>query len=533
MFSEIGNQQNIMKIKLIIRNLCIGFISLMATAQYAIAQVSKPNVIIIYADDLGYGDLSCYGATQIQTPNIDKLARGGIRFTNAHSTASTCTPSRYSLLTGEYAFRNKDAHILPGDASMLVPLDRATLGTVFQKAGYKTAVVGKWHIGLGTKKGINWNEEVKPSPNDVGFDYSFIFPATADRVPTIYLKNHHVIALEPTDSIAVSYNRKTGNEATGRDHPELLKMKASHRHDGTIVNGIGRIGWMSGGRLARWTDEELAGDFLAEAKRFITQNRDKPFFLYYPVNEIHVPRMPATRFKGKSKLGYRGDVTLEMDYVVGEILKTLNYLDLIKNTLVIFSSDNGPVLDDGYVDYAVQKANGHKPAGYFRGGKYSMFEGGTRIPFIVSWPGSIEPGVSDALISQVDLLSSFAKMARVKLESRDGRDSQNLLDVLIGKSGAGRKSYIEQNNGAVLAYIEDGWKYIEPGNGPALFVDVNIESGLSKQPQLYNLNIDPGESKNLASQYPEKVKEMAEVLKKLRLESGILPDNKSGMQKFQ
>lgn len=476
----------------------------------------KPNVIIIYADDLGYGDLSCYGATDIRTPNIDRLASEGLRFTNAHATASTCTPSRFSILTGEYAFRNKGAHILPGNASLLISTHQATLGTVFQEAGYHTACVGKWHVGLGPEEGPDWNGEVKPGPNEVGFDYSFIFPATADRVPTVYLENHRVIALDSTDPIEVSYTHKVGDEPTGKENPELLKMKASHGHDNTIVNGIGRIGWMKGGHKARWTDEALANDFLAQAQMFIEKNKQHPFFLYYAVNEIHVPRMPDTRFKGKSNLGYRGDVILEMDDVVGRLMKTLDYLDLTKNTIIIFSSDNGPVLDDGYEDQAVEMNHGHKPAGPFRGGKYSMFEGGTRMPFIVRWPGVIAPGVSDALISQVDLVSTFAALTNQQLKPGDAPDSRNMLEVLMGKSNQGRTSYVEQNNGSVLAYIEDGWKYIQPHQGPALMKNVNIESGLSLKPQLYHLKTDEGEQDNLAARYPDKVKQMAAALNKIQ-----------------
>lgn len=480
---------------------------------------AKPNVIIIYADDLGYGDLSCYGATQIHTPNVDRLASEGLRFTDAHSSASTCTPSRFSILTGEYAFRNKGAHILPGNASLLIPLHQATLGTLFQGAGYRTACIGKWHVGLGPAGGPDWNGVIKPGPNEVGFDYSFIFPATADRVPTVYVENHRIIALDSTDPITVSYQHKVGNDPTGKEHPELLKMKSSHGHDGTIVNGIGRIGWMTGGYKARWADEALADDFLSEAQQFIERNKSHPFFLYYAVNEIHVPRMPDTRFKGKSHLGYRGDVILEMDYVVGQLLKTLDYLGLSKNTLIVFSSDNGPVLDDGYRDQAVEMDHGHKPAGPFRGGKYSVFEGGTRMPFIVRWPGVVTPGVSDALISQVDLLASFAALTHQELKPQDAPDSHDLLDVLLGKSTRGRTSNIEQNNGSVLAFVQDGWKYIEPHKGPAVLREVNIESGLNPAPQLYNLRADPGEKHNLASEYPEKVSRLAAALKQ-RQETG-------------
>jgi arylsulfatase A-like enzyme len=475
-----------------------------------------PNVIIIYADDLGYGDLGCYGATRIQTPHIDQLAKEGLRFTDAHSSASTCTPSRFSILTGEYAFRDQSARILPGNASLLISLDQATIGTVFQKAGYQTACVGKWHVGLGPKGGPDWNGEITPGPNEVGFDYSFIFPATADRVPTVYVENHRVVALDKNDPIEVSYQHKVGDDPTGKENPGLLKMKSSHGHDGTIVNGIGRIGWMKGGHLARWTDESLANDFLAQAQMFIEKNAHHPFFLYYAVNEVHVPRMPDTRFKGKSKLGYRGDVILEMDDVVGRLLKTLDYLDLTKNTLIIFTSDNGPVLDDGYVDSAVEKDHGHKPAGPFRGGKYSLFEGGTRMPFIVTWPGVVKPGVSDALISQVDLLASFAALTHQKLTNRDAPDSRDMLSSLLGRTKQGRSSYVEQNNGGVLALIKGNWKYIEPHKGPALLKAVNIESGLSIQPQLYDLSKDTGEKNNLAGAHPDIVKQMAAELKQIK-----------------
>lgn len=496
---------------------CLGFLFLSACSQTKENDPpEKPNVIVIYADDLGYGDVSCYGATQIQTPNIDKLASEGLRFTNGHCGASTCTPSRYTILTGEYAFRNKKARILPGNASLLIPTDQATLGTVFQQAGYKTACVGKWHVGLGPVEGPDWNGEIKPGPNEVGFDYSFIFPATADRVPTVYVENHRIVALDSSDPIEVNYQHKIGNEPTGKENPELLKMKSSHGHNNTIVNGIGRIGWMTGGQKARWTDESLAEDFLAQAQMFIEKNKDHPFFLYYAVNEIHVPRMPDTRFKGKSKLGYRGDVILEMDYLVGEIRKTLDYLDLTKNTIIIFSSDNGPVLDDGYVDGAVEMAHGHEPAGPLRGGKYSMFEGGTRVPFIITWPGTIKPGESDALVSQVDLVASFAAMNNVELQDGDAVDSRNLLDALLGRSEEGRKTNVEQNNGGVLALVSDGWKYIEPHKGPALLKATNIESGLSMQPQLYNLKKDIGEQNNLASKYPDRVKQMAAELEKIK-----------------
>ncbi|HEY6083675.1 MAG TPA: sulfatase-like hydrolase/transferase, partial [Chitinophagaceae bacterium] len=220
----------------------------------------KPNVIIILSDDVGYGDVSCYGGVSINTPNIDRLATRGLRFTNGHASASTCTPSRYSILTGQYAWRKRGTDILPGSASLIIPTDRATLGTLFQQAGYHTAAIGKWHLGLGSAAGPDWNGLIKPGPNEVGFDYSFLIPATPDRVPCVYVENHHVVNLDPKDPISVSYQHPVGSLPTGREAPDRLKMKTSpgQGHLGTIINGISRIGWMSGGRSAWWTDSTIS-----------------------------------------------------------------------------------------------------------------------------------------------------------------------------------------------------------------------------------------------------------------------------------
>jgi arylsulfatase A-like enzyme len=488
----------------------------------AINAQQKPNVIFIYADDLGYGDLSCYGATKIHTPNVDKLAAQGLRFTNGHTTSATCTPSRYALMTGQYPWRKSGTGVLPGDAALIIPTDKITLPKLFQNAGYRTGIVGKWHLGLGEQVEKDWNGEIKPGPNEVGFDYSFIFPATADRVPTVFLENHHVVALDTSDPIAVDYKKPVGIDPTGKDHPELLKMQSSpgQGHNQTIVNGIGRIGYMSGGKKARWTDEEMPLTFLEKAKQFIEDNRQKPFFLYYSLTEPHVPRMPSTMFKGESSLGCRGDAILQLDWAVGEIMKQLDYLGLSKNTLVIFSSDNGPVLDDGYQDEAVTKINGHKPAGPLRGGKYSAFEAGTRVPWIVRWPGVIKNGSSDALISQVDLLASFAKLLNQSLPNGDAEDSKSLLNTLLGKTKKGRESVVLQ--GGALSIVKDNWKYIEPGKGPGLYKEVDIESGYDVEPQLYNLTDDIGERNNLSEKFPDKVKELSGLLQAIKEQNKII-----------
>lgn len=475
--------------------------------------IEKPNVIIINTDDLGYGDLSAYGATEIKTPNIDALADNGIRFTNGHATSATCTPSRYALLTGEYPWR-RDTKILPGDAALIISTDKITIPSMFQKAGYTTGIVGKWHLGLGKTLEKDWNKPIAPGPNEVGFNYSFIFPATADRVPTVFMENGLVLGLKAGDPIDVNYKEAIGNDPTGVSNPELLKMPASpnHGHNNTIVNGIGRIGYMSGGHKARWTDEEVPLTFLVKAQEFIERNKSNPFFLYYALTEPHVPRMPSTIFKGKSKLGYRGDAILQIDWAVGEILKQLNVLGLKKKTIVIFTSDNGPVLDDGYVDYAVEMNGEHRPAGPFRGGKYSAFEGGSRIPFIISWPGSVQQGTSDALVSQVDLLRSFADLIKQPLSDAQAQDSKNILSAFLGESKQGRDILIKE--GGALSVIKGDWKYISPRAGAAIANLTNIETGNADEDQLYNLKEDIGEKNNLAKKYPKKVAELKRILKK-------------------
>jgi len=481
-----------------------------------------PNVVVIYADDLGYGDVSCYGATKIKTPNIDKLASQGLRFTNAHSPSATCTPSRYAMLTGEYAWRQKGTGIARGDARMIIQPGRTTLPLVMQKAGYTTGAIGKWHLGLGSHgRELDWNAEITPGPLDIGFDYCFLIPATGDRVPCVYVENRRVVGLDPDDPIEVSFNKPVGDEPTGKDHPELLKMHPSHGHNQTIINGISRIGYMSGGKAARWVDEDMADVITSKAKDFIENNKDRPFFLYFSTHDIHVPRVPHSRFAGKSGLGPRGDVILQLDWCTGEILKTLDHLNLTENTMVIFTSDNGPVVDDGYKDQAVENLSGHKPAGPLRGGKYSAFDAGTRVPFIVCWPGRVKAHVSEALVCQIDLMASLAALNGQKLTRDEAPDSFNVLSALLGKAPMGRDHLVE--HAGVLSLIKGDWKYIEPGMGPRMNRNVNIELGNDREPQLYNLRSDIGERHNVASEHPELVRELAALLKKIREDGHTRP----------
>ena len=491
----------------------IFLILLTALPTIALAQ-TRPNVVLIYMDDLGYGDVSSYGAGTVKTPNIDRLAREGLRFTDGHSAAATCTPSRYALMTGEYAFRKKGTGILPGDAALIVEPGRTTLPSVLQKAGYTTGVVGKWHLGLGPQGGPDWNGTIAPGPLDVGFQSAFIMAATGDRVPTVYIENRRVVGLDPRDPISVSYAKKVGSWPTGRENPDLLTMHPSHGHDMTIVNGISRIGWMTGGKAALWKDEDMADLFTSKAVTFIEQNRSTPFFLYFATHDLHVPRVPNPRFAGSSGMGPRGDALVEGDWSVGRILETLDRLKLADRTLVIFTSDNGPVVDDGYKDEAVEKLGAHKPAGPLRGGKGSNFEGGTRVPFLVRWTGQIKPGVSSALVSQIDLLASFASFTGYKLADADAPDSFDVMAALLGKTTTGRQSLVQQST--VLSLRDGNWKYIEPSQGPAVTANTNIETGNDPNGQLYDLGSDLGERQNLAAKQPERMREMAARLAEIR-----------------
>jgi arylsulfatase A-like enzyme len=346
------------------------------------AEPDRPNVVLIYADDLGYGDLSSYGATELTTPHLDTLARQGLRFANAYASAATCTPSRYSLLTGRYAFRKEGASILPSDAGLVIDTTRTTLASMLNDAGYATGIIGKWHLGLGHDS-VNWNERIAPGPLELGFDRSFIVPATNDRVPTVYVKGHHVYNLSEGDPpLRVRYDEKIGDLPTGLSHPEKLRYPADSQHSGTIVNGISRIGWMVGGQSAWWSDAKMASTFLQRARQFVEDTKDRPSFLFLPLHDVHVPRWPAKQFRGESGTGLRGGAIKQIDWVVGQVRMTLRRLDLAKNTLVLFTSDNGPVYDDGYDDGAVANADGHDANGPLRGGKYQSFEEGIRVPFI-------------------------------------------------------------------------------------------------------------------------------------------------------
>ncbi|WP_068546829.1 sulfatase family protein [Thalassotalea crassostreae] len=482
-------------------------------AQSSGSENVKPNVVIFYIDDLGYGDLGSYGAVGVETPEIDRIANNGVRFTDGHSSAATCTPSRYSLLTGEHGFRNK-AKILKGDAPALIQPGKPTLASMLKKAGYATGVVGKWHLGLGNGN-VDWNADIKPGPLEIGFDYSFLLPATGDRVPTVYVENHNVVNLDKADPITVSYKSKVGNLPTGYENPELLRFVADKQHNQTIINGVSRIGHMAGGKSAHWRDEDFATVFTDKAIEFIRANQSKPFFLFKSYHDIHVPRLPNDRFKGKSTMGLRGDAIAQMDWMTGKVIRELEALGIAENTLIIFTSDNGPVLFDGYQDSAFELLGEHKPAGPFSGGKYSRLEAGTRVPTIAYWPGTIQPRVSDALVSQMDIYASLSKLLNVPMQDNEAVDSLDQLDVWLGKSEQGRADLIEESLGN-SALRSGQWKFIPASKKTPGFTKVKkIESGYKKYDQLFDLSTDPGETTNVAKENPEVLKQLKSRLKEI------------------
>lgn len=477
---------------------------------------ARPNVVLIYTDDLGFGDVGCYGAKGVATPNIDRLATEGIQFTDGHCSAATCTPSRFAMLSGQYAFRQKGTGVLPGDAQIAFPPEMTTLPEIFKEAGYATAVVGKWHLGLGDgSEKLNWNKRIAPGPNEIGFDYSFIMPATNDRVPCVYVENGDVVNLDPDDPIEVSYKKRIGDAPTGKERPDLLKQKWSKGHDATIVNGVSRIGYMTGGGKARWVDEDMADTFTGKALDFIDANHKQPFFLYFATHDVHVPRVPHARHVGKSAMGPRGDAIAQLDWCVGALLEKLDALGLTENTMVIFTSDNGPVLDDGYDDNANEKLGDHLPAGPFRAGKYSNFEGGTRVPFLVRWPGRVKAGSkSDALLGQVDMTASFAALTGVAIDNDQCVDSAPALDTLLGKDPIGRPHLIHERKD-YLSLRQGKWKAILPGktrDGLGPWENVTIpQPGV-----LFDTQTDPNETTDLAAKHPAQLEAMKKLLEQIR-----------------
>lgn len=513
------------------KNTTLGILTLAALAEPMVAQERadvepylkmRPNVVMIYADDLGFGDLECYGAKGVRTPNVNRLSENGVRFTNAHAVAATSTPSRYSLLTGEYPWRKAGTDVAAGDAGMIIAPEQMTVADVFKEAGYRTAAFGKWHLGLGAETGKqNWNAPITPALADIGFDYSYIMAATADRVPCVFIENGQVANYDPSAPIYVSYQKNFEGEPTGKDNPELCyNLRSSHGHNQSIVNGIGRIGYMKGGGKALWKDENIADSITAHAVNFIKEQGEKPFFMYFATNDVHVPRFPHPRFRGQSEMGLRGDAIVQFDWSVGEIVRALEEQGLLENTVIILTSDNGPVLDDGYVDQAEELVGEHSPTGGLRGGKYSAYEGGTRVPFIIHWPAVIkEQAVSEALVSQIDFLDVMASIAGIgNGEARSTDGMPNEVKTWFGYDSQGRPFAIGMAQNHTLTLRTAEWKIIEPKGGSTIIPwGPKIETGYSTTPQLFKqVNGAFDETHNVAPEHPTLVERLSTLMEHIR-----------------
>jgi arylsulfatase A-like enzyme len=480
---------------------------------------TPPNIIVIMADDLGWGDTGCYGAENVKTPNIDRLAAEGRRFTSGYCTASTCTPTRFTFMTGVHAFRQPGTGIASPNAGAIIKPGTPTIASLLRQGGYRTAVIGKWHLGLGDPA-PDWNGLLKPGPLEIGFDHCFLLPTTNDRVPQVYVRDHKVLNLDPADPLWVGSEKPSDDHPTGITHRDTLKMDWSHGHNQTIHNGISRIGFYTGGHAARFRDEDLADEWVTRSVEWMETNRDNPFFLFFASHDIHVPRIPHERFQGATEMGFRGDCIVEFDWCVGEVLAAVERLGLRERTLIVLCSDNGPVLDDGYADGAVERLYSHRPAGPFDGGKYSVLEGGTRIPFIVWGPGRVTPGVSDEMVTTGDLAASFAALAGVGVPEGACRDSQNLMPALLGREGAkGRDHLLQQDNGLSgnFGLRVGDWKLVRTAKRwkPSAKVSAPPRESPPMGDTLYYLPDDPAERKDRSKDEPERLKSMAELLDKL------------------
>lgn len=467
-----------------------------------------PNILYILTDDVGYGDLGCYGATHVLTPNIDRLAKDGTRFTDAHSSASVCTPTRFALLTGRYAWRQPGTGIAAGNTPALIPTTAFTLPTLLKHAGYSTALIGKWHLGLGNTPTI-YNGDIRPGPLEIGFDSAFFIPATGDRVPCVFIENHSVVGYDPQDPIQVSFKEKIGSDPTGRDPGAILKIHGDSYHSDTVINGIPRIGFMTGGKAARWVDENIADLLTTQAVKFLETPRTTPFFLLLATHDIHEPMVPHPRFRGSSQCGSRGDVIQQLDWTVGQILDTLDRLNLRKNTLVIFTSDNGGAIKSTYSDGTNELHAKQLPNGQLRGIKGSLYEGGHRVPFIARWPNHLPAATtSTQLICHIDTLATFAALTGQSLPNDAGPDSLNILPALLGEKTPTppRDHLVLQNNGPrPLAIRQGDWILLEKGGKSS------TELG-----ELYQLSNDLGQTKNRAATEPEKVRQLTNLLQQLR-----------------
>lgn len=484
--------------------------SLGASALAAAAPETRPNVVVILADDLGYGDLGCYGATKVQTPNCDRLARQGVRFTHAYTPSSVCSPTRYGLMTGRYCWRTSlQRQVLNVQAPLHIEPSRLTLASLFKKHGYTSAAIGKWHLGYGSGPAVDWNKPLRPGPLELGFDYHFGVPSNHGDITRAFVRNDALIGRTP----GVPYALGTRNQApAGLAQPRV--------------------------------DDRVNVTLAGEAVQFLERSARQPFFLYFTPVAVHNPVTPNKQFRGQSAAGLYGDYIAELDWAVGQVLAALDRLKAADNTLVLFSSDNGGVVmsynraaaqaqaaefdlnleDDsggavsGHYRRAQMEAEaaGHRIAGALRGRKHSIYEGGFRVPYIVRWPHHTRAGSSSAeVVSLVDTLATCAGIMREPLPRNAAEDSYDVLPAMLGRKPGKpiREATVVHNAEGVFAIRQGPWKLIEERT----FED-NVRSPWRAEAtnQLYHLGNDPAETTNVWERRPDVAARLRALLKQYR-----------------
>ena len=452
-----------------------------------------PNIVLIMADDVGLGDISCYGAKLIKTPNIDKLATQGMRFDRYYTAGAVCSPTRYSVLTGRYPFRTKELRAgrrSPWDY-LFIEQSRMTLGSLCQQMGYRTAAIGKWHLGYGTEEQADWGGTLKPGPLEIGSDYHWGVPSNHNDGIRAFVENHRLYGLDPD----TKYKRASATER---------------------VQGL----------LHERVDDQVDSTLTAKVLEFIRTNKDSSFFVYFTPCAAHTHVTPNVRFRGTNQARQYGDYVQELDYHVGEIMNLLDELELTEQTLIIFTSDNGGQLRDvagaglglnladesgdvrekARTPKITARKMGHLTNLDLREGKGSPYEGGFRVPFIMRWPGKIDIGTtSTKLISSADYLATFADLFDQELPEKAGEDSFSFADVLTGEKVEQPRRNAALHSSRARSFVDGNWK----------LVDFSYLAEPLDKFELYNLHEDPAESTNRASSNPEQLNYMRNALKQI------------------
>jgi arylsulfatase A-like enzyme len=461
------------------------------------AAAEKPNIVVILADDLGYGDPTCYNKeSHIPTPHIDRLAAQGMRFTDAHTPSAVCSPTRYGLLTGRFCWRTSlKRGVLDGYAPLLIEPGRMTLASLLKRQGYATAGIGKWHLGLGKGRPTDFGQPLRPGPNTVGFDYYFGIPASLDMPPYVFVENDRVTEA-PSATIAASAMRRHG----------------------------GKGFWRAGAIAPSFKHIDVLPKLTEKAVAFIQkQQKDTPFFLYLALSAPHTPWLPTKDFRGKSTAGYYGDFVAQVDGTVGRVTQALERAGLAGQTLLVFTNDNGA----HWLPQDIARWK-HRANDGWRGQKADIWDGGHRVPFIARWPGKVPAGSTcKELICLTDLLATAAEIVGARLPADAGEDSFTILGVLLGKQPDQpiHAALVHHSADGTFGIRQGPWKLAMALGSHGFSIPRNIVPKKGEaQGQLYNLDADPGEQNNLWLQRPEIVKRLTALLKKYKADGRSRPE---------